>query len=349
MAQSEDAAVVEAPVETFSSRRPTARIVVREHSRTVARTCMVVEDDPAMRTTLAALLEELGLFDQILLARNGSEALELHSREGGEPGGDSAVDMVLCDLHMPGGLDGIEFLRRFKADPKNEDTPVIMLTSEDGVSTKVRALEGGASDYLTKPTHPAELSARVRVHLKVKLLQDSLKQSNRQLRKLAVTDSLTGVYIRRYFFEQLERELSRATRYSYAVSVLMIDVDNFKAVNDTYGHLTGDRVLTGVAEALRDNLRRHDVLARYGGEEFAVLLPHTDRTAAVGAAEKLRRIVRERVSLGDPPQSVTVSVGVATHIGDPALEIAQDILKRADEALYDAKRSGRDRVSVEPE
>ena len=245
---------------------------------------------------------------------------------------------------MP-GLDGFAFLERFKAWPRDADVPFIVLTGQDAVDKKVRALEAGASDYLTKPFEPAELIARAKVHLKLKALQDELKEANERLSVLAVTDPLTGLFNRRHFVDLLGRELDRARRHDASLALLVLDVDHFKAINDTHGHQAGDRVLEAIARKLEASLRRHDVIARYGGEEFVVLLPETGRTEAAAAGEKLRDAIAGapfRETAGIP---VTVSIGAATF-PDRGIEDADDLLKRADDALYRAKAWGRDRVAM---
>lgn len=298
--------------------------------------CLIVDDSPLVRETLRRVLVRAELFDVVLQAANGAEALELLD------GGGSRIDLVLCDLMMP-GLDGFDFLERFVADPRFEGVPVIVLTGEEELDTKVEALEAGAADYLTKPFHDAELLARVKVHRKMKLLRDELREANRQLRDLVVRDPLTGLFNRRHWRHVLRLEVERCRRHRRPIAVLMVDIDHFKRVNDRHGHVVGDRVLTAVAERLEAEVRAQDSLARLGGEEFGVVLPETGVDEARTAAERLRRAIREVEIPEVDGLDVRVSVGAAA-----ALALTDDevdaLVAAADEALYQAKRTGRDRT-----
>src|SRR5262249_30844758 len=156
------------------------------------------------------------------------------------------------------------------------EIPVIMLTSEEDVSKKIKGLEQGASDYVTKPFDEGELIARVKVHLKIKYLQDELRQKNVLLKELSGTDELTQMNNRRRFMEHFSNEFARARRYKHSLSFVMLDVDYFKQINDRYGHLIGDRVLIEVAAVMKKTMRAADIIGRYGGEEFTLLLPETN-------------------------------------------------------------------------
>ena len=278
-----------------------------------------------------------GVFDEVLQAADGAEALELVASDVIE-----RLDLVLCDLKMP-KLDGFAFLERFVADPRAEGVPVIVLTGDDDVESKVEALEAGAADYLTKPFHDAELLARLKVHHKMKRLRDELQEANERLRQLVIRDPLTGLFNRRHWRYIMLRELERCRRHRRPMSVLMIDIDHFKQVNDRFGHVVGDRVLTAVARRLESEIRTPDSLARLGGEEFAVLLPETGLDEAVAAAERLRRAVHKIGLPALPELDVRVSIGVAAgaRLDDDEIDV---LVAAADEALYQAKRAGRDRV-----
>lgn len=303
--------------------------------------CLIIDDSRTIRRGLRLALEREGLFEEILEAKDGAVALELL---GPEEVGEAAVDIVLCDVIMP-SLDGFGFLEKFKKQPRHMSIPVIMLTGQESVEKKVRALERGASDYLTKPFDPAELIARVKVHLKVKNLQDELREANRQLQQLAVTDPLTELFNRRHFMELLDKEFDRATRHGEQMSLLMADVDHFKQVNDTYGHQVGDRVLSAIARLLQSSLRKHDTIARYGGEEFVVLLPSTARTEAAAVGEKLREAISSHAFASTGNRPVTASIGVACY-PDQGVSRVDELIKRADDALYTAKDLGRNRVAM---
>jgi two-component system cell cycle response regulator len=284
------------------------------------RTLLIVDDSVTVRAAIKSALEGTDLFDSYTEAKDGNEALRLL--------GELPVDVVLCDIIMP-DLDGFEFLKRMKADPDQQDIPVIMLTGQEAVEKKVAGLELGASDYVTKPFAKDELIARVRVHLKLKLVQD-------QLREASITDYLTRRFNRRHFMELFLVEFERAKRHRQPLSLVLVDVDHFKKINDSRGHAQGDKVLVEIAELLRANVRREDVLARYGGEEFTILLPHVDEKGAVAAAEKICRVIAGARYEGMDDLKVTVSLGVVSFDGS----------EPGSATLYRAKEAGRNRVEV---
>lgn len=254
-----------------------------------------------------------------------------------------SVDLVLCDLVMD-GFDGFKFLSLKRSRPDLLEIPVIMVTGAGAVTEKVKALEGGASDYLIKPFDDAELIARVRVHLKLLSLQRELREKNRQLEELSNTDELTKLANRRHFMEMASIELLRAQRYEKPLSCILLDLDHFKRVNDTHGHLAGDEVLREVAKVIRRDLRRHDLAARYGGEEMILLLPETDAAGAESVAQRYRRSIASlEIQYGGERIPVSASFGVAafpTH----ASENLEHLIGAADQALYAAKEQGRNRV-----
>ncbi len=269
-------------------------------------------------------------------AENGREALDAVHRE--------KIDLVLCDVMMP-EMDGFAFLERMKEEPDLSDLPVIMLTAVDAVEKKVRGLQAGASDYLVKPLDESELVARVQVQLKIKQLQDKLKKADERHRKLSITDYLTKIYNRRHFMQILSREFDRARRYDQPLSLIILDIDHFKLVNDEFGHQQGDRILVELARLLKNNIRSHDIIARYGGEEFVVLLPGIDVGDAETVADKLRGLVEQRRFSGVGGRKITVSMGVCSYPGRRVITI-DDLIARADKGLYGAKRKGRNRVVV---
>jgi len=301
----------------------------------MARTVLIIDDSEVVRAHVERVLSQCGEVDRVLIASDGAEGFKLLLS--------TPIDLVLCDVVMP-AIDGYKFLALKQARLELHEVPVIMLTGEEQVRSKVRGLEAGAQDYLTKPFDDAELVARVRVHLKIKSLQDELREKNVRLEELSRTDGLTGLFNRRYFLDLCDLELERARRYRLPLSYLMVDIDFFKKVNDTHGHLGGDHVLAAVAALLRRELRREDAAGRYGGEEFAVLLPHTERPGALRTAERIRAIVEANpVAVEDFHVPVTVSVGVATGNGELP-ETFNVLVDAADQALYRAKREGRNRV-----
>jgi diguanylate cyclase (GGDEF)-like protein len=296
---------------------------------------LIIEDSPSHRAEIRAAVEPAGLFDAILEAEDGLAGLKVLLSQ--------PIDVVLCDLHMP-GLDGEKLLAVKAQKGVSSDVPFLFLSATQDLGQHVRLLEGGACDTITKPFHPAELVARLRLHLKLKRLQDELREKNSMLARLSTTDPVTGLRTRRYAAEVLNIEWIRARRYRTPLSVMMADLDHFKHVNDKYGHPAGDAVLRGVSDVLRQTLRAPDVSGRYGGEEILVILPQTDLQGAVQMAERWRQQV-EAASFRAPDGrsvGVTVSIGVATF--DAAQAMPDDLVAAADAALYRAKDAGRNRV-----
>jgi diguanylate cyclase (GGDEF)-like protein len=300
-------------------------------------TILVIEDSDLQRAEIRRALEPAGLFDRILEAPDGLAGLKLLLAE--------SVDVVLCDLEMP-GLDGEKLLRVRDSRSNAGEIPFLFLTASADTERKVRLLEDGACDTVTKPCHPAELIARLRLHLKIKRLQSELREKNQMLAKESMTDAVTGLRSRRYVTEVLAIEVLRARRYRLPLTVMMADLDHFKRVNDRFGHPVGDIVLRRVSDLLRSLLRATDVAGRFGGEEFLVILPQTDREGAHTLAERWRQSL-ELTALEAPDGKrirTTVSVGVAEFLAHMARP--DDLVQAADDALYSAKTNGRNRVAL---
>jgi len=246
---------------------------------------------------------------------------------------------VLLDIGLP-NVDGFEVCRRLKEHPATRGIPVIFLTGTADTESKVRGLDLGAVDYVTKPFDQVELRARVRAALRAKRLQDILEQQSH-------LDGLTGLWNRRYLDQRLESELNVARRYGRPLSLVLVDVDHFKRVNDDHGHLFGDIVLQGIAEGLRAYARRSDIVARYGGEEFAILLTDTNLRSAMYVSERLRSSAENRhFEARTEIVNVTASFGVACS-EDLAAELTPEaLLKAADLALYASKDAGRNCVHL---
>lgn len=297
---------------------------------------LIIDDSKLARQQVIDILKEKSLFKFVYEAGDGIEGFKTALNR--------PIDLILCDVEMP-GMDGFKFLRMMNSREELQDIPIIMLTGREDSETKVRGLEEGASDYVTKPFDPAEMIARVKVQLKIKSLQDKLKKSNQMLLELSHTDPLTGLNNRRFMMEGLAREFERSQRKNAPLSMIMIDIDHFKTINDTYGHQKGDAVLQGLAALLKQHLRQYDTAARYGGEEFALILPETGIEEAAQVAERLRQATEKLIFEDLSQLRMTASFGIATTPAD-TVQSLDDLIREADYALYNAKRAGRNRVEA---
>lgn len=292
-------------------------------------TILFAEDERAVRTLVRNLLIKHGY--DVVAAENGVQALELVDQV--------KPDVILLDVEMP-GIDGYGVLAALRARNDLAHVPVIFLTGRASVEDVVDGLASGAHDYLCKPFDDAELLARVAAALRVKRLEDELRRRNAELDVVSRTDVLTGLYNRRHLEESMRQLSSQARRYGQPFSVVMLDIDRFKDINDEYGHGPGDDVLRTIARRVQASIRESDVIGRWGGEEFLALLPMTDLDGARTFAERIRAMIdwAEVVIDGVGTVHVTISCGCAagTDVGE--------LLLRADEALYAAKKDGRNAV-----
>jgi diguanylate cyclase (GGDEF)-like protein len=288
---------------------------------------------------------------ELLCLRLEAEGYEARAAANGETGLDIArqwqPDLILLDLMMP-GMDGYEVCRHLKALPATRRTPVIFLTARTDVTDRVKGLSHGAVDYISKPFDSRELLARVQVALRAKQTMDDLEQSNQQLQVASVTDSLSGLFNRRYFEERLSDELNDCAHRGVTAACLILDLDHLKLVNDTHGHLGGDAVIRQFAELIRALTRRGDVAARFGGDEFAILLAGVTPRGALAAAEKIRAAVEQT-----PFDANGARVWTTTSIGLTCFPLGQQtrvdqVIDQADRALYRAKTT-RNRVEASPE
>lgn len=256
---------------------------------------------------------------------------------------DNDYDLILLDILMP-GMSGYEVCKIIKEDEKKKDVPVIFLTAKSEVESRIEGLDTGAVDYIIKPFHLEELRARVRAALRIKKVYDELKEKAVFLEEKAMTDELTSLYNRRYIKQRLIEELARAKRFKTSISCLILDVDQFKSINDTYGHLQGDLILKEFAAVVKSLMRSIDIVGRYGGEEFVVILLQTDIEGAKILAEKIRKSV-ENYNFPGPTEAIklTTSIGIASFI-EEEIEDADALFYMADHALYKAKEMGRNRV-----
>lgn len=290
---------------------------------------------------------------EIIGARLASRGYRIESATDGEEAlrrvRENPPQLILLDVMMP-LIDGFEVSRRIKRDSTLPYIPIILVTARGETEDKVEGLDAGADDYLTKPINFPELEARVRSMLRIKRLQDELdwknrqlEDANRQLRRLSVTDGLTGLFNHRHAHELLREEYERCKRSGGSMAVIMFDLDQFKGLNDTHGHPTGDVVLSETARLLLDSAREIDMIGRYGGEEFIAILPGADEDAAARFAERARARVEAHVFRDDGKEiTMTVSAGVAASRGAD-LSHPDELIRQADRALYEAKESGRNR------
>jgi diguanylate cyclase (GGDEF)-like protein len=289
---------------------------------------LVVDDTNFNIRLLTDILEDEGY--TIFSANNGLAVLEIVHR--------IKPDAILLDIMMP-GLDGFQVCELLKKDLQVKDIPVIMVTAKvDSIDVK-RALGLGAFDYIRKPIDEVEVVARVQSALRFKHQQDKLKE-------MAMKDSLTGLYNHALLIEFLEQEIKRQERNGKNISFVMLDIDYFKKINDTYGHLCGDIVLKELANILTNSVRTCDIIGRYGGEEFGIVLPDVSLEASLNICERIREKVQNyRFNTGTEFIGITISMGLC-HV--PANNTAKfaEIIKKADEALYIAKDEGRNRVEV---
>lgn len=305
---------------------------------------LVVDDIPLNRKLEKTYLESVGY--QVILANDGVEALQRVDEE--------APDLILLDVMMP-KMDGFNVCRRLRHTENTRFIPIIMVTALNEIEDKVKGIEAGADDFISKPFNKLELLARVKSLLRIKYLHDELELkiaeleiAQSKLLQLAITDGLTGLYNYRYFKEQLIQEVFRARRHNTNVSIAMIDIDFFKNYNDTHGHPAGDLVLKTIADLLRNNIRKIDVAARYGGEEFALVLVETDKQAASFVANKIKNLIEKQkfdYEETQPNGKLTISMGVATFPFDAATP--DELVNIADQRLYRAKKAGRNRVVAE--
>lgn len=287
-------------------------------------------------------IDDSVLIHRLLRARLMHERIEIHSATSGRDGLALAQtllpDVILLDVDMP-DMDGFEVLSKLKTDPLTHELPVIFLSGSADTTDKVRGLDMGAIDFITKPFELSELKARVRAAIRLRLLLKMLAQR-------AQVDGLTGLWNRAYFDQRLGQEIANSVRHHQPLSLLMCDIDRFKSINDTYGHPFGDGVLEEFARYLSDG-RAGDVCCRYGGEEFGIIMPSTTAEEALVLADRLRRKIESARWTGQPDLVVTASFGV-TDLARTSAATPVAMVHLADRALYAAKSGGRNRVELAP-
>jgi diguanylate cyclase (GGDEF)-like protein len=306
---------------------------------------VIVDDMPDNLHLLTDILKSHGY--KVRPVSSGAQALETIHKEPPE--------LILLDIMMP-DMDGFEVCRSLKADEGTKEIPIIFLSALNEVFDKIKAFKAGGIDFITKPFQVEEVLARVRTHLTIQAQQKALALRNeellnknaliteqaKKLELMATRDFLTGLSNRRDFLERAGQEEKRFNRSGRLFAFVLLDIDHFKRVNDTFGHGCGDEVLSSVSRGLEKVLRSQDILARWGGEEFICLLPETGVEGAKSAAEKIRiSIKRQRHACIDDDVPITVTAGVCVYDGSCAIE---ECIRRADDALYKGKIQGRNQV-----
>jgi two-component system, cell cycle response regulator len=317
---------------TITDRHDGASLPASDRRRQI----LAAEDNPVLQTMLRSLLTKWGY--DVVIARDGEEAWRVLQSQ-------TAPRMAILDWMMP-GMDGVEICRRVRAAHREPYIYILLLTARTESDDLIEGMEAGADDYLKKPFNSHELRLRLRAGSRVLDLQEELLEAREAFREQATHDSLTGLLNRASILSALETELARAERERHPVSLLMADLDRFKQINDTRGHLAGDAVLREIAHRMKSAVRRYDSVGRYGGEEFLIVLPGCDFYAAAAQADRIRQAVAALpVRHGEHGFSVTCSIGVSSRT-TPAVCDTDTLVREADLALYAAKDRGRHRVEI---
>ncbi len=299
---------------------------------------LIADDSIVSRHLLEATLRKWNY--EVLVAPDGKQAWSILEQ-------DNAPTLAVLDWMMP-GLTGLDICRLVRKQNREPYTYIILLTSKNLKEDVIEGLEAGADDYVTKPFDQHELNVRLRAGRRIVELQAELMKAREELREQATHDSLTRIWNRPAILGELQREIERSSRENEQVSVVMVDLDHFKAINDTYGHVVGDAVLCEAVRRMQASMRRYDAIGRYGGEEFLIVLPRCGTESSCRQAERLRAaMAHDPMMLSDSSIRVTASFGV-TSTADSANTTPERLIHAADEALYRAKREGRDRVIFQP-
>jgi diguanylate cyclase (GGDEF)-like protein len=298
---------------------------------------LIAEDDAVSRRLLEAKLIKWGY--EVVVTCDGDQAWQALQA-------DDAPNLVVLDWMMP-GLDGVEICRRVRKNDREPYTYIILLTALHRDEDLVTGMEAGADDYITKPFKSHELKVRLRAGQRIIELQNELIETREALREQASHDALTGLLNREAILCLLQNELSRIERENGLVSIIMADLDHFKKINDSYGHMAGDAVLRRTSKRMLSLIRNYDCIGRYGGEEFIILLPGCDPKCALAFAERLRLAIgNEPMNIPEGMISLTISLGVATSSRWKP-ETVDALIQAADQALYRAKEKGRNRVETQ--
>ena len=305
---------------------------------------LIAEDDVTSRNLLKLMLTKRG--HEVIATVNGAEAWQVMQLP-------DAPQMAILDWMMP-EMDGLDVCRRVRSLETDQPPYIIMLTTKGEKADIIAGLQAGANDYLSKPYDIGELHARIDVGRCLIEMQallvgkiEELRESEKRYRELSIIDDLTSLYNSRHFYGQLKNEIERATRYQQPLALILLDLDDFKAFNDAYGHIEGDRVLSRFGQVVKRCLRQTDSAYRYGGEEFTMILPMTTSAEGAVTAERIRTEFKKEIFSPAPDQDIhlTLSIGLAQCKPQEEMKV---FVHRVDQLMYQAKNGGKDRVCVEP-
>ena len=301
---------------------------------------LLIEDDKLQANATREYLESKGF--EVIYTHSGKEAIKIVRTQ--------SVELILLDFILP-DIDGNEVCRFLKHIESTRSIPIIALTIKGSLAERISGLDAGADDYLPKPFSEDELLAKIYANLRRKGFQDELNRMNKQLVEVlskvevfAATDSLTELFNRRYCENILEKAFNLTFRYQTPNSFLMIDIDKFKEVNDLFGHQAGDVCLKEIANIIRNCVRNVDTVGRWGGEEFIVLLPQTQKEAAMPPASRILKAISNS-KYSSYPDRITVSIGIAS-IPEPSIDSVEKLINAADHAMYEAKVKGGNRIEL---
>ena len=294
---------------------------------------LVVEDDTAIRGLIHMYLEKSGF--EPFAANSAEKALDILE--------DQEIGIVLTDIQLP-GLNGLELTKIIR---RNYHSDVIIMTGYSLDYTIEEAMARGASDLIIKPVRLEDLLLRINVVLKKRSEKKENSRKLEELKNLTIRDDLTGLFNSRQFYSHISQEVDRSNRYFRPLSLILMDIDNFKLLNDTHGHLFGDKILSGMGDIIKSAIRMQDTAYRYAGDEFTIILPETELEMAIAVAERVRQAIENETKvLSDPrPLKVTVSIGVVEYLTD---EEIKNFVHRADSAMYASKKKGRNSISFVP-
>jgi two-component system cell cycle response regulator len=292
---------------------------------------LIVDDDSSVRNTMQEYIGSAGYVS--LTAATAEDALELLKK--------NSFDVVVTDIRLP-GMGGLELTKIIK---KKNGADVIVVTGYSDDYSYEEAINIGASDFVIKPVRLEELLLRLKRVLKERQLGAERTRMMEKLQRLAITDGLTKLYNSRSFYSQLELEVDRFNRYKHPLSLLLLDIDNFKEYNDNFGHLEGDKVLVRFSQIIKSCLRANDSAYRYGGEEFTVILPETSGEEAKTVAQRIRATLEAENFTPEPDRMATITISIGVTQCFPKEELSS-FIRRADKAMYLSKQNGRNRVSV---